>query len=286
MKLTEAKQLERTALELRLRMVREFAGNHGGHVGGSMDLAELMAVLYSDFMRVHPEDSAWRERDFLVLSKGHAGPALYAALCWRGFFPEERLDNLNNPNSLLPGHCDRTKVPGADATVGSLGQGLSIASGIALAAKAAGRDQRVFCITGDGESAEGQIWEAAQAAAHFHLDNLVAFLDWNGKQIDGTNDQVMALGDPLAKYAAFGWNVQKVKGTDVVAIQKAVAETIEHPNGKPSMIALETVKGQGAKCIEEMANNHCIGFSDQLREQVLEELAQQGDKLGVEVDRR
>ena len=286
MELTDTKQLEKTALELRLRMVREFAGNHGGHVGGSMDLAELMAVLYSDFMRVRPENPAWAERDFLILSKGHAGPALYAALCWRGFFPEERLDHLNNADSLLPGHCDRTKVPGADATAGSLGQGLSIAAGAALAAKKAGRDQRVFCITGDGESAEGQIWEAAQAAAHFHLDNLVAFLDWNGMQIDGANDQVMTLGDPLAKYSAFGWNTRKVKGADVAAIQAAVAEAIERPNGKPTMIVLKTVKGQGAKCIEEMANNHCIAFSDQLRDQVLEELAQQGEKLGVEVKRR
>lgn len=284
MRMTDVDQLDKIALKLRLYMVREFTGNHGGHIGGSMDLAELLAVLYSDFMRVRPEDPTWAERDFLILSKGHAGPALYAALCWRGYFKEERLDNLNNSNSLLPGHCDRNKVPGADATAGSLGQGLSIAAGVALSARVAKKDQRVFCIMGDGESAEGQIWEAAQAAAHFHLENLVAFLDLNGMQIDGPNEKVMSLGDPVRKYESFGWNAIKVDGSCVAAIQSAISNVIENPNGKPTMIVLQTVKGHGARCIEKMENNHCIGFPDELRSEVLKDLVSQAQKLGMEVN--
>lgn len=283
MNLTDREQLERNALTIRLGIIRAIAANHGGHIGGSMDLAEVLSVLYTDFMRIQPENPCWEDRDFLIMSKGHAGPALYATLAWKGFFPSDRLENLNNPNSLLPGHCDRLKIPGVDATTGSLGQGLSIAAGVALASKISDRDQRVFCITGDGESAEGQIWEATQFAAHYKLDNLIAFLDWNKMQIDGTNDEVMSLGDPVAKYNSFGWNAEVVTGNDVLAIQQAVAQAIEVPNQKPTMIVLDTVKGQGAQCIMEMANNHCIGFPEQLHQQVMEELRQQGEKLGMEV---
>ena len=219
----------------------------------------------------------------MIFSKGHAGPALYSTLALKGFFPYDRLDNLNNPNSLLPGHCDRNKVPGVDATSGSLGQGLSIACGVALAAKIKNTDQRVFCVTGDGESAEGQIWEAAQCAAHFKLDNLIAFLDWNKMQIDGTNDKVMSLGDPVEKYKAFGWNAVLVNGTDVVSIQKVLFEIINKPNGKPTMIVLDTIKGQGATCVMELANNHCIGFSDEMKEKVMAEFRDKAKALDMEV---
>lgn len=282
--LSSKHDLECNALKIRLGIIRAVTANHGGHIGGSLDLAEVMSVIYTDFMRIHPNDPRWPERDFMIFSKGHAGPALYSSLALKGVIPYERLDNLNNPNSLLPGHCDRNKVPGVDATTGSLGQGLSIACGVAMGAKIAGRDQRVFCITGDGESAEGQIWEAAQFAAHYKLDNLIAFLDWNKMQIDGSNDEVMALGDPVAKYKAFGWNACKVVGNDVIAIQTAINNAIEYPNGKPSMIVLDTVKGQGAKCIMEMSNNHCIGFPDALHDQVMTELREQGKTLGMEVE--
>lgn len=276
-------QLEQTALRIRLGIIRAISSNHGGHIGGSLDLADMLAVVYSDFMRVRPEEPNWEKRDFMIFSKGHAGPALYAALAEKGYFPAERLENLNKTNNLLPGHCDRTKVPGVDATTGSLGQGLSLACGVALSSKVKHTDQRVFCVTGDGESAEGQIWEAAQFAAHYKLDNLIAFLDWNKMQIDGSNDEVLSLGDPIAKYEAFGWNATKVKGTDVEAIQAAVNGYIQNPNGKPSMIVLDTVKGQGAQCIMSMANNHCIGFPDELKNKVMEELREQGKNLGMEV---
>lgn len=284
MSLSSKRELEQRALNIRLGIIRAITSNHGGHIGGSLDLAEMLAVVYSDFMRVNPEKPDWDQRDFMIFSKGHAGPALYAALALKGFFPEDRLENLNNPNSLLPGHCDRNHVPGVDATTGSLGQGLSIACGAALAGKLRGTDQRVFCVTGDGESAEGQIWEAAQFAAHYSLDNLIAFLDWNKMQIDGSNDEVMRLGDPVRKYQAFGWNACLVKGNEVMAIQRAVRRAVEEPNGKPSMIVLDTVKGEGARCIVEMANNHCIGFSDELCGKVMEELREQGRKLGMEVE--
>ena len=166
-KLSDELTLKRNALSIRLNIVRAVSSNHGGHVGGSMDLAEAVSVIYTDFAKVDPQKPDWKDRDFVIFSKGHAGPVLYAALALKGFFPADRLDNLNNTNSLLPGHCDRTKVPGVDATTGSLGQGLSIACGVAEGAKLSSSQQKVFCITGDGESAEGQIWEAAQFAAHY-----------------------------------------------------------------------------------------------------------------------
>ena len=276
-------ELQQTALKIRLGIVRAVSSNHGGHVGGSFDLAEMMAVVYSDFMRVDPQNPRWENRDMMIFSKGHAGPVLYSTLNMMGFFPDELLEHLNNPDSKLPGHCDRTKVPGVDATSGSLGQGLSIACGAALAAQTRGTDQRIFCVTGDGESAEGQIWEAAQFAAHYHLDNLVAFLDWNGMQIDGSNDEVLSLGDPVKKYDAFGWNARLVDGADVMAIQHTVKSAVNEKNGKPTMIVLKTLKGRGAKCIEDMKNNHCIGFPDSLCESVMAELREQGKAIGMEV---
>lgn len=283
MTLSSKHELETAALKIRLGIIRAVSANHGGHVGGSMDLAEMMAVVYSDFMRIDPQDPSSANRDYMIFSKGHAGPVLYSTLAFMNVIPYELLDNLNNENSKLPGHCDRNKVPGVDATTGSLGQGLSIACGVALAAKIRGTDQRIFCVTGDGESAEGQIWEAAQFAAHYKLDNLVSFLDWNGKQIDGTNDQVLSLGDAVSKYEAFGWNCVCVAGDDVLEIQSAVQKVISTPNHKPSAIILKTIKGRGAKCLEEMENNHCIGFSDELKEKVLNELHKQANMLGVEV---
>ena len=266
-----------------MNMMEEFSANRGGHMGGSLDLAEMLAVVYTDFMRIDPAQPRKEDRDFMIFSKGHAGPALYAALAFRGFFGVERLRQLNKPSSELPGHCDRNHVPGVDATTGSLGQGLSIACGVALGAKIAHRDQRVFCVTGDGESAEGQIWEAAQFAAHNHLDNLIAFLDWNKKQIDGTNDEVMALGDAAAKYQAFGWNAQRVSGDDVLAIQQAVEKAVTSPDGHPTMIVLDTVKGGNISAIAHLENNHCIGLPDELKEQAVEELRAQAKQLHMEV---
>lgn len=281
-KLSSKEELDIAAFKIRCGIVREIAGNHGGHIGGSLDLSEMLAVVYSDFMNVRPDEPDWEDRDYMIFSKGHAGPALYSALSWKGFFPKERLDKLNKFSSELPGHCDRNKVPGVDATSGSLGQGLSIASGIALAAKIKDSDQVVFCVTGDGESDEGQIWEAAQAAAHFKLDNLVGFLDWNKMQIDGSNDEVMKLGDPVEKYKSFGWNAVCVDGSSVTQIQKAVKNALERKNEKPNMIVLDTRKGYGLNCVSELPNNHCIGFPDEMVNRALSELREQAAILGLD----
>lgn len=282
-RLSDKITLEQKALSIRLGIIRAITSNRGGHIGGSLDLAEMLAVVYTDFMRIDSKNPKLEKRDFMIFSKGHAGPALYSALSLSGFFPQDRLDNLNKPTSILPGHCDRMKVPGVDATTGSLGQGLSIACGVALGAKIKNSNQRIFCVTGDGESAEGQIWEAAQFAAHHKLDNLIAFLDWNKMQIDGTTDEVLALQDPVLKYQAFGWNACCVKGNDVLAIQNAVQKILDNPNGKASMIVLDTIKGQGAKCIMDMKNNHCVAFLDDLQKEVMSELKEQAKKLGMDV---
>lgn len=283
MELTSKKVLEQNAFRIRMGIFQAVAANHGGHVGGSLDLADMLAVVYSDFMRVDPNNPLWENRDFMVFSKGHAGPALYSTLAWKGFITYDYLNNLNKPSQAMPGHCDRNKVCGVDVTSGSLGQGLSIAAGIALASKVAGKKQRVFCVTGDGESAEGQIWEAAQFASHYKLNNLVAFLDHNNMQIDGTNDEVMTLGDAVKKYESFGWNAVSVSGTDVLAIQSEIYKALhDEQNEKPTMIVLETIKGQGSKEIMEMANNHCIGFPDALKDRVLIELAEQAKNLEME----
>ncbi len=282
--LSSKNKLEQMALLIRLGIVRAITSNNGGHIGGSLDLADMLSVVYADFMRIDPKNHNLPTRDFMIFSKGHAGPALYSTLALIGFFPSDRLDNLNKTNSLLPGHCDRIKVPGVDATTGSLGQGLSIACGVALGAKIADSDQRIFCVIGDGESAEGQIWEASQFAAHHKLDNLIAFLDWNKMQIDGTTDEVVSLGDPILKYQAFGWNTCCIKGTDVLGIQSAVKKAIETPNGKPSMIILDTVKGQGLNCIMEMKNNHCVAFPEEIQKKAMSELKEQAKILGLEMD--
>lgn len=275
-------ELEKLALQIRISTVDAIASKGGGHIGGSLDIAELLAVLYGNVMRVRPEDPNWTERDYLVCSKGHAGPAVYSALAWKGFFPKDDLLTLNQNGTKLPGHCDRIKVPGIDATTGSLGQGLSIACGLSLGTKLKGSDQRVFCIFGDGELAEGQNWEAALFAAHYKLGNLTAYLDWNKKQIDGWNDEVMSLGDIQAKFQAFGWDVQQVKGTDISAIEEATRRTGE--NGDiPSLIILDTVKGAGVHCIEEIQYNHCIGMPPQLVDQAKKELAERAIELGMEV---
>lgn len=281
--LSDKKTLEQNALKIRMGIIKAIASNKGGHIGGSLDLADMLSVVYTDFIRLNPDNPKDENRDFMIFSKGHAGPALYSCLAFKGVIPYERLENLNNPNSLLPGHCDRNKVPGVDATTGSLGQGLSIATGVALGAKIKNSNQRIFCVIGDGESAEGQIWEAAQFAAHYKLNNLIGFLDWNNMQIDGTVEEVMSLGDPVKKFEAFGWNSVLVEGNNVLKIQKAINEALNKDNTRPTMIVLKTVKGQGAKCVMEMKNNHCIAFTDEIKEKVLAEFEQKAKELEMEV---
>lgn len=277
-------ELKQLALRIRIGIVEAIAAKGGGHIGGSLDLAELLAVLYSDFVHFRPEEPNWQQRDYLICSKGHAGPAIYSTLALKGFFPYELLYTLNQEGTTLPGHCDRTKVPGIDATTGSLGQGLSIACGTALGLQLEEADQYVFCILGDGELAEGQNWEAAQFAAHYQLNNLIAFLDWNKMQIDGNNDRVMKQGNIVEKFRAFGWEADLVNGSDVTAIHNAVATAIESKERKPKMIVLDTIKGHGVSCVSQLANNHCIGFPKNLFEVAMEDLRSQAKLLHMEVN--
>ena len=251
----EIDRLNAKATEIR-KLTLDSIGYLGvGHVGGSMSVVEVLTVLYYRHMDVDPEDPRKRDRDQLVLSKGHAGPALYSVLADKGFFPKEWLHTLNQGGTCLPSHCDRNQTPGIDMTTGSLGQGLSAAVGIALGNRLDGIDSTVYSIIGDGESNEGQIWEAGMSAAQYCLDNLIAFTDYNKMQIDGYMCDVMDIEDLTSKWAAFGWFVQRVDGHDVAAIDQAIERAKAEPH-RPSMIVLDTVKGKGAFFAEGKLSSH------------------------------
>ena len=246
--------LEQFARTVRNDVVDMLYAAQSGHPGGSLSCVEILTALYNGVMRIDPKNPKWAERDRFVLSKGHACPTLYAVLAEKGYFPKEELKNLRQLHSMLQGHPDMNKCPGVDASTGSLGQGMSMGLGFALAGKRPGNDFRVFVVTGDGESQEGIIWEAAMAAAHYHLDNLTVLLDHNGLQIDGTNDQVMGLGDIVAKYQAFGWETVVVDGHDIAAI--TAAASAPNTSGKPRFICCNTVKGKGVSFMENQVGWH------------------------------
>ncbi len=250
----ELKDLSVFAEEIRLETIREI-GNYGsGHVGGAMSIVEILAALYGRTMRYDPKDPAMADRDWLVLSKGHAAPALYATLALLGFFPKERLATLNQSGTTLPSHSDR-KCPGVDMTTGSLGQGASCALGIAEANRLDGRDNYTYLIVGDGEIDEGQVWEAAMYAAAKKLDHFVVIVDWNKKQLDGRTVDILDSGDLAAKFEAFGFNVKKVDGHNAEEIADAFAE-FRTVKGKPSMLLADTVKGYGCLNVETAESNH------------------------------
>ena len=228
-----------------IKMIYE-AGS--GHAGGSLSVLDILMVLYYDVMKTDPENPDWEDRDRLVLSTGHACPALYAILADRGYFPKEELWTLRKLGSRLQGHPDANKTPGVDCNTGSLGQGASIAAGMAMGAKYLKKDYHVYTVIGDGESQEGMIWEVAMSAAHFKLDNFTMILDHNGLQIDGSNDDVMGIGDICGKFAASGWNVIRVKdGHDFDEIRLALGQRCDK---KPTFICCETVKGHGVSFME------------------------------------
>jgi transketolase len=264
--------LEEKAKEIRRLTVKAIGGLGVGHIGGALSIVDLLAVLYFDKMYLDAENPKMQGRDRLVLSKGHAGPALYAALAARGFFPVEWLDTLNRPETRLPSHCDMLRTPGIDMTAGSLAQGISCAVGIAKAAKICGGKETVYAIVGDGECQEGLVWEAAMAAAHFKLDNLIVFVDCNSMQIDGTTDEVMSLGDIAGKFKAFGFNVQEADGHNL----SEIGESIDHcraAQGKPHAIILHTIKGKGASFAENAGiGSHNMPVSAQQMIEALREL--------------
>ncbi|MBQ8074319.1 MAG: transketolase [Clostridia bacterium] len=246
-------KLEKKARQYRRDILDMLYECQSGHPGGSLSCVEILQALYENVMKYDPKNPHWEARDRMVLSKGHACPTLYAILADKGFFPKEELKTLRQLGSILQGHPDMKKTPGVDASTGSLGQGASWALGYALAGKRAEKPFNVYCVTGDGESQEGMIWESAMAAAHYHLDNLTVLLDHNGLQIDGSNDQVMGLGNICAKYEAFGWEVCSVDGHDVAAITAA----IQAPRcGKPRFICCNTVKGKGVSFMENQVGWH------------------------------
>jgi len=224
-------------------------------------------------MRIDPKKPDWQDRDYFVLSKGHAGPALYATLALKGYFPVSELQTLNQNGTRLPSHPDRLRTTGVDATTGSLGQGVSIAAGMALSHKLAGRSNRVFCILGDGELNEGQCWEAFQFIAHHNLHNLTLFIDYNKQQLDGTLDEVIKPFDLAGKFSAFGFDVQTIKGDDIVAISEAVTP-VRHAEQRPLVVILDSIKGQGVKYLEQLANSHHLRLTPDVKLEIENAIAE------------
>jgi transketolase len=259
------------AEEMRLKTLRELGCFGSGHIGGAMSIIETLAALYGAVMRYDPDNPGWDRRDRLVMSKGHAGPALYAALSMCGFFPEETLSELNVPGGSLPSHCDMNRTPGVDMTTGSLGQGMSTAIGLALGSRMNGWDSKTYLILGDGECDEGQVWEGAIFARHYKLSNLVAFIDRNMQQLDGYVDKVMDTGDMAAKFSAFGWSVQTVDGHDPGAIRDAAQKAAENSQS-PTAIILKTVKGYGCNFAEGVEYNHHMSFTKEQMDSAVAEV--------------
>ncbi len=255
------KELELFAKEIRKKTLLEIATLGIGHVGGSMSIVEVMACLYGEMMRIDPDNPKWENRDRFVLSKGHAGPAMYAALALKGYFPEDELLTLNKPTTNLPSHTDHNKTPGVDMTTGSLGQGASSAVGIALACKLKGLDSYTYCLVGDGECNEGQVWEALMFAANYNLDKFILLVDKNAKQLDGFTDDCMSLGDLKGKIEKFGFDVIELQdGHDIAAICNAIerAKSVEH---QPSAIILNTIKAKDVPAANRVPNNHNMVLS-------------------------
>ena len=263
--------IKKFALSMRQEIIKMLAKSGSGHPGGSLSATDILAVLYCQELNIDPSEPKMAGRDRFVLSKGHAAPALYAALALRGFFPLEELAGLRQLGSMLQGHPDMNKVPGVDMSTGSLGQGLSAACGMAISAKIDKLDNRVYALVGDGESQEGQIWEAAMFAAHYKLDNLIAFLDHNHLQIDGNIENVMS-PEPLAdKWRAFGWNVIEINGHDIEQIISALDQA-KRVTGQPTMIIAETIKGKGVSFMENNAGWHGAAPSEEEAKNALAEL--------------
>ena len=255
MKITSVKELEIKAREVRRGIIEAVYSANSGHPGGALSCADILTVLYFNEMNIDPKEPNDFNRDRFILSKGHASPALYSVLANRGYFPVENLKTFRKINSILQGHPDMKKVPGVDMTTGSLGQGLSAANGMALNAKLKNKDYRVYCLVGDGEIEEGQIWEAAMTSVHYKLDNMCLIVDNNNLQIDGTIDNVMNPYPIDKKFKAFGFEVININGHDIDEILKAfeVFKTIKE---KPTVIVAKTIKGKGISYMENQVGWH------------------------------
>ena len=270
-------ELKKKALDVRMGIIEGVHAAKSGHPGGSLSCTDILTYLYFEYMKIDPKNPKTENRDRLVLSKGHAAPALYSVLANRGYFPVEELKTLRHIGSILQGHPDMKHIPGVDMSSGSLGQGISTACGMALSAKHFGNDYKVFTILGDGEIEEGQVWEAAMFAANKNLSNLVAFVDFNNLQIDGTIDEVNSAKPIDKKFEAFNWHVITIDGHDFDQIEAALkeAETID----KPVAIIANTVKGKGVSFMENQVSWHGSAPNDEQYEKAMAELKAQYDEI-------
>lgn len=267
----EIEELKTMAKKIRRGIIEEVYKAQSGHPGGSLSVADILTVLYFDELNVDEKNPKWEDRDRLVLSKGHCSPALYSCLANRGFFDVEKLTTFRNIESKLQGHPDMTKVPGVDMTTGSLGQGLSAANGMAIAGKMDNKNYRVYCILGDGEIEEGQIWEAAMASSKYKLDNLCVIVDNNNLQIDGTIDKVMSPYPIDEKFKSFGFQIINIDGNDIEEIKKAF-EVAKNVKEKPVCIIAKTTKGKGVSFMENKAEWHGKAPNEEQYKQAMEEL--------------
>lgn len=278
------RELEILSIQIRKAIVYQLVTFGFGHLGGSMSAAELVACLYGYILKYDPKNPKWEERDRLVLSKGHCGPVLYAALALKGFFPYKELETLNKPNTRLPSHVDASKTPGVDMTTGSLGQGFSVALGMAHIFKIDHRKNRVYAILGDGECQEGQIWEAALYGAQYKLSNFIGFIDYNAEQFDRYIDDNIKLGDLAEKFRTFGWNAINVKdGHNVRDILKAYHSAAAEKE-KPSMIIIYTKKGQAYPATDRLQKIHHITVTPEDAEEAYKFYNSQLERLGVKIE--
>ena len=270
-------ELKEKAACLRETTFRIIHAAGGGHFGGSLSVVEILTVLYYDELRCDPEKPDWPGRDKFILGKGHAGPPLYTVLADKGYFPKEKLSELDTNGGMLPKHVDRLKVPGIEYSSGPLGMGLSFSNGVAKAAKMDGKDTRVYVLMGDGECDEGQVWEAAMTSAQYKLDNLLAIVDRKRCQIDGNTDDVMELEPFVSKWESFGWHVLSADGHDIESIKKAFLEA-RTVKGKPTIIIADTVKGKGIKSMENNYLWHAGVLTDDQYKQGLKDLTGECDE--------
>ena len=264
-------ELTKKTVEIRKGIIEAVYHAQSGHPGGSLSIADILTVLYFNEMNIKPEDPNWEDRDRLVLSKGHCSPALYSCLANKGYFPVEDLKTFRKIDSYLQGHPDRNKVPGVDMTTGSLGQGLSVANGMAIAGKMDQKDYRVYCILGDGEIEEGQIWEAAMTSSKYKLDNLCVIVDNNNLQIDGTIEEVMSPYPIDEKFRSFGFEIIKIDGHDIEEIIKAF-EVAKNIKDKPTCIIAKTIKGKGISYMENQVGWHGKAPNEEQYKEAITEL--------------
>ncbi len=273
----EISALKEKALELRALTIDAIGFLGVGHIGGAMSIIEVLTILYYRWLRIEVADPVKADRDRFVLSKGHAGPSLYSVLADKGYFSKDWLHSLNKGGTRLPSHCDMNLTPGIDFTTGSLGQGASAAVGIALGQKLKQQNSYTYLLIGDGESNEGQVWEAAMCAAQYNLENLIAFTDYNKQQLDGFMHDIMSIDDLNTKWSGFGWKVERVNGHDFFELDSAIARA-HLTEDRPTMIILDTIKGKGFYPGERVIGNHNMSFDYETAKEAIQYLYDQQER--------